>query len=351
MTGWRQRSLSRRAGVAGGGLLRPRSALLILTSVIASCCWSAVASANTPGPTSRVWTLEGAGRDSLEIRPGQLPSKRVQIPDAYELPKGAHQGGPAWYVGRLHYRVEIDARSGTGSAYLSASTNGRTFAQIRFDIVRRGGTVFVRSDSLGLVQGRVVRESGRRSWSGVFENYLQDEGVRGGKNSYEVTVEQLDRARVSKAVVFSDSGIVIRGLGPARLGVQTHFDPPRPRLGEDLRLMVVVKNVGGIATPAGVLSLSGVRGVATTGSSRISLPPLRQNESVERKFYLRVARAGSISVSVEATAGLSNPVSTASAIALPRRSRHLVLIVLGSAAILAALLGALLVVKRRSSRV
>lgn len=283
------------------------------------------------------WSFRVWGVRPVTLAPGRSRVRQQTVPHAFLLAAGAKQEGPSWYLLHLDYRIVIAQGSGSGSVYLSVSTNGATSAQIRFDIKRRPGRhLLITSDSLGLVAGHVVARSDRRLWRGHFDNYMQDAGVRGGWNSLTIRVEQYGAARISRATVLNTSGIRVEHGSPARLGVQAHVVPSTLTLEGPARVDVIVKNVGATTTRPGTVRLLSSPGLETRGLKLRRVPALHGGEQIHRVFHVRATSLGPLSINVLARAGLSYPMSTVVVRVTNRKQSY----VLWIAVPLIALLGA-----------
>src|SRR5205823_5879123 len=129
----------------------------------------------------------------------------------FELPANAHQGPRDWYLIHLSFRIEFHADTGSGSAYVSAATGAasdpRTSAQIRFDVRKSRSRTSVSSDSLGLVNGHVVKTSTSLVHLVKFDNYIPYAGIKPGVNVLTFQIEQYQNVRVKAVTFFDDSGI------------------------------------------------------------------------------------------------------------------------------------------------
>src|SRR5690348_9021462 len=79
----------------------------------------------------------------------------------YRLPPGASQGRGVWYVLRLRYRLTFAPTTRPGRAYVMASTNGYTCAQLEFRVTRVQGHLRVRWNSVDAAHG--LRQGNARS--------------------------------------------------------------------------------------------------------------------------------------------------------------------------------------------
>jgi hypothetical protein len=165
-----------------------------------------------------LWTLKRLGYGPIEfpvagpLRFPEIPGyERRGVSRRYLLPNAARQGPQAWYLIHLHFRIVFSSESRAGRAYVGASTGApsdlRASAQIIFKIARRGGRLWISSDSLGLVAGHRVREASLRTWTLKFDNYIPYAGVKPGLNELEFGLEQTKGVRIKRLQFFPDSGI------------------------------------------------------------------------------------------------------------------------------------------------
>jgi hypothetical protein len=138
-----------------------------------------------------------------------------------------------------------------------------------------------------------------------FRNYLQDAGVRGGRNRLSFTVEQYGRSGLRRVVVLPSTRVV-RSLPPARVLIDVEPSPEDFRPRRPFRFSVLVRNTGG--RPARV-----VRVLADTRD------PLRIALQAHRPFTLqpkqwrrlrvtaRAPRAGAHEVTFTASTTANRP--------------------------------------------
>jgi hypothetical protein len=148
------------------------------------------------------------------------------------LPVHAAQGHGWWYVLRL--RVQVAVEQPTRSiAYLSASTNGFTAAQIELATSRRAGRLVTSTSSLGLVRGLVRQTIRQKVFPLSFANYLQRRGVTGGRNTLTVRVDSPAAPRAVAVRVLAGTGIDRTATPPPSLSLRVSW-PVResPRVGK-----------------------------------------------------------------------------------------------------------------------
>jgi hypothetical protein len=165
----------------------------------------------------------------------------------YRLPQGARQGRTMWYVLRLH--VEVAIKSPTRSlAYLAASTNGWTAAQIELKAVRTRGRLVTSTSSLGLVDGLVKTTRHVSVFRLRFANYLQRRGVQGGLNRLVVRVDSPAAPRALSVRVLPDTGIVRTTTPPPSLSLHVSWrSGESPHVGKQLPIHWSVTNRSSLA--------------------------------------------------------------------------------------------------------
>lgn len=165
-----------------------------------------------------LWSLEKLGYSGL-IFPREEPEEPIEaISIEYILPENAAQGPESWYVIYLHFSIEFSDESDDGSVYVSASTNGRTAAQVKFMTEKQQDdslTIGWITGSENLIKGDVKHSTFSLSIEDIhFANYLQTSGVKPGLNVLTFKLEQYDGAKVKGLRIFGDSGIALT-LQPA----------------------------------------------------------------------------------------------------------------------------------------
>lgn len=213
----------------------------------------------------------------------------------------------------LHFAIVIARHSGSGRVYVSAATGPTHFtwtsAQIRFDVVRRGDSLSITSDSLGLVAGHLVRISPERKREIVFDNYIPYRGIKPGLNALTFELQHYGRARVTSLRFFADSGIRYANHSPARAALGVNVDRQRIMVGEALAIDVEVRNSGGSKTTPGLVGLDFSRtDMVAQGRVVSRVRPIPSGETSHKTFHLRALRAGLHEVDVEAQVGLSHPI-------------------------------------------
>jgi hypothetical protein len=188
-----------------------------VAAIAAALAAAPAATADTPQLVGYgTWTLRDLG---AQVRPitaaetGQAPFVTRRI--SFHLPPAARQGAGSWWRIHLHFTIRIPADSPAGPVYVTASTNGRTAASIRFFVTHSGGRTHVTSDALGLVKGRETSAGTTLARDVVFENFLQYRGIRPGANELELGVERTSPARIDVVTFRHDTALVRGRIGPA----------------------------------------------------------------------------------------------------------------------------------------
>lgn len=148
-----------------------------------------------------------------------------------------------WYVVHLHLLAEF-AQGGLGDAYFTASTNGRTVAQLKFSLSGTAAGSGVIWSSVDLVNGRLEMQESSGVAQVSFSNYAQLEGIQAGVNELSFSFEPagLDAERL---IVYSDSGIEVTPASPPALALRVWSDAGRCRpatgCGSTTRLRIKVR--------------------------------------------------------------------------------------------------------------
>ncbi len=140
--------------------------------------------------------------------------------------------------------AEDERRQGVRRRRYGRVIDPRTSAQIIFKVSRRGGKLWISSDSLGLVAGHRIREASSRSWTLTFDSYIPYAGVKPGLNELEFGLEQTKGVRIKSLRFFVDSGIRYSPYSPARITLRARALPRRVRLGHPVRVVATMRNTG-----------------------------------------------------------------------------------------------------------
>ena len=106
-------------------LLIATALVLLMLTLVLTACAAGPRTIDSPG----LWSLEKMGYSDL-VFPNKKPLEETAI--KYILPANAAQGPESWYAIYLHFSIEFSDDSDNGTAYVSAATDGRTAAQIKF---------------------------------------------------------------------------------------------------------------------------------------------------------------------------------------------------------------------------
>jgi hypothetical protein len=284
--------------------IRGKAITIVVLSV-----FHAVATGATAASVSRsfTWSLRTMGYRDQEITQDKT-SKTWEY--KYRLPAGGEQGKPYWYRVKLHYRLEISKNSGPGTIYLWASTNGRGAASIEFNVRKEHGRIGVRGNDLGMI-------SGSRRWTqkgltreGAFENFLQNTGVRGGKNTLEFAYFVTGEARFKEWRVYDDSGIVRSRTGPAKITLTPFLEKKHISVGERFAVRYEIRNTSRMPLPpggevsVGTASNRTLRVIGASSKHVDRIPGLGRETG---SFVLKAMKAGSAPVTIQASSWGGSP--------------------------------------------
>jgi hypothetical protein len=200
--------------------------------------------------------------------------------------------------------AEDERRQGVRRRRYGRVIDPRTFAQIIFKVSRRGGKLWISSDSLGLVAGHRIREASSRSWTLTFDSYIPYAGVKPGLNELEFGLEQTKGVRIKSLRFFVDSGIRYSPYSPARITLRARALPRRVRLGHPVRVVATMRNTGDRGIGNALLLVDYRRDefrVRGPDSRRLRLPG---KSRVRASFSLEPLRSGEFELDVEARAAL-----------------------------------------------
>lgn len=161
-----------------------------------------------PGPSRQIesegqWTLDQLGYDSTTLElDGGVGSESFE----FVAPAGSAQGPDEWWQLSLALSIEVD-RSVEGKAILSASTGGKTAAQMIVTIDSDG---LVQVEQTDLVNGTVRSEYTSDRIDIRFKNYLRLGGVAPGPNALVVKAESVGGSQVLKMVEVDNSSAISR---------------------------------------------------------------------------------------------------------------------------------------------
>jgi len=173
----------------------------------------------------------------LVLKPGQTARSLK-----FRLPPNTEQGPERWYMIHLDYVLRVSRSSGPGFVWVSASTNGRTAAQIEYTLRKRRERLQIRESQLDLVNGGRRRLLRGRVAIVEFKNYLQYEGVRGGENTLRVAFKSVGMARVDQLEVLPTSGVFLTRRSPYPVKVHASMTTEQVAVGDRFSVELVLSN-------------------------------------------------------------------------------------------------------------
>jgi hypothetical protein len=223
---------------------------------------------------------------------------------SYRLGPANRQGAPSWFVGHLHFAITLARLEGDERVYVSADTNERTFAQIEFEAkdgrIRWGTYDLFRGATEGLSRHRTIEIS--------FFNYLQNRGVRPGRNSIRLHVEQFGNTKVDELIVFPDSAILTTARSPHPLSLEIKPLDGRPQVGDSFHVRFTLAPKG----RHDQLEDVGIRAIYNRSELRLQPPfPRATFPTLRRKvhgvFFFQALKAGSNDIEFQASSDINNP--------------------------------------------
>jgi hypothetical protein len=142
----------------------------------------------------------------------------------------------------LDYVLRVSRSSGPGFVWVSASTNGRTAAQIEYTLRKRRERLQIRESQLDLVNGGRRRLLRGRVAIVEFKNYLQYEGVRGGENTLRVAFKSVGMARVDQLEVLPTSSVFLTRRSPYPVKVHASMTTEQVAVGDRFSVELVLSN-------------------------------------------------------------------------------------------------------------
>ncbi|MCA1706172.1 MAG: hypothetical protein LC808_24070 [Actinobacteria bacterium] len=224
------------------------------------------------------WPLARLGYSVTVVDASQ---ERGAISFVYQTPPEARQGPETWWHLRLHFRIRF-LRQPSQAVYVSASTQGRTAAQVKFEPDASDASV-VRWSSVTLTD----RTDQSASWRDPIEvdttNYLQYEGVSGGEIKLEVLLEQPTDRVVAELSVLDSTGISIDDNSPFDLALVARLPKGKVHEGDRFELPFTVVNsdsepAGQVELRVRLLAEEGINFAGTPASSGPPTPEASQHQ-------------------------------------------------------------------------
>ena len=279
--------------------------LVVLASVVLTSAPTYAAEAAERSPFEKRYALQTVSRfptSTLVVRPSTRDA--FYALGSYRLGPGSRQGGPSWFVGHLHFRITLSRLQGDARVYVSADTNERTFAQIEFEARDER----IRWSTYDLFRGATQGLSRHRTAEISFFNYLQNRGVRPGRNSIRLHVEQFGNARVDELIVLPDSAIHTTRRSPHPLSLEVKPLDGQAQVGESFRVRFTLAPKRGYDQLEDV----GIRAVYNHSELRLQRPlPEATFPRLRRKvhgvFLFQALDAGSHDIEFQASSDINNP--------------------------------------------
>lgn len=153
----------------------------------------------------------------------QIPAKTTLSPAGrparlnFNLPADAAQGPATWYVLRLSADLSMNpSQPNQTSAGIIGATNGRVSHQVELERRPEGIRLFWN----GLLGGPHHEATTKPKATIKFDNYLQTTGVKPGKNTLELRIDQRGGNLVRQVTVRPGSGIYQASHPPEQLGLE-----------------------------------------------------------------------------------------------------------------------------------
>jgi hypothetical protein len=254
----------------------------------------------TASGSDPAWTLRSLGQPALRLSPAE-PVGQAAVD--FNAPPGTRQGGPLWYLGRLHFELELDPSSGPGLVYLSLLTNDRSAILVKFTTGRHRGRLRVRWNTVDLLHGRREHVASSATITAEAKNFLQDRGLRPGANALAFRLERYGRARVRAATILEDSGVISSRLGPAHVRLAVPVHDRDLHVGDTFSVPYAVRSTGDRHPERLRIAASfDHRTLTAIGTTERRLDPRARTS--RGRFRFRAARAGTTRVllAVDSTA-------------------------------------------------
>lgn len=261
--------------------------------------------------TKPPWTLERLGRQDILFVPSERQEESRNV--LFELPAGAKQGRAAWYLLRLHYRIEIAPASGNGQIEVVGRLNGRAAVLQIYYVKRTSAGLRVKWTELSLVKGFRSAVTRSLEHETTVRNYVPDAGVHPGQSMLTFAVKQHGEARFKSVRVFANSGAELSGLDPPELALEIGLSKQTVQVGDRFTVSYEVANKGGITTPRGEIGLMPLDGaVSPVDSASQPLPPVSAGGKVRGRLRLQARRPGSWLLLIQARTATASQLASVS---------------------------------------
>jgi hypothetical protein len=235
----------------------------------------------------------------------------------FELPPGTvpleNTGG--WFLLDLNYVVTFGADSDPGFAWISASTNDATAAQLEYELTR-SGELSIRESRVTLVDGQDSRELDGLSTGVEYTNYARDHGVRDGDNTFTLRVEHTDGVRIEQIAFREDTGVSTTVVPPYPLVIDASLPTKAIRSGKEFAVTVTLENRSGADLGDVVVHVAPADGVALPLDG-ISHEVGRVEGIEELVIRFEALRSGPGQITVRATSQRNTPSALLDLFVLP----------------------------------
>jgi hypothetical protein len=234
--------------------------------------------------------------------------ERIVPLGTFGLGQGARQGPHVWYVGYVHVGLTFRPLAQGEFAYVSVDTDDHTFAQIKLQGIRLHGRSATRFSTYDLFEGAKEGVIQRKSIELTYYNYLQDGGVRAGRNDVRLHIIQFPKPALKSVRVYRDSAIERTRRLPTPFALRVVPLDPQPRVGQTFRLKVAMA----ARSKADVIRTASIEAVYDTHRVRLiekkgrtQLPRLRGEANVV--FTFRALRSGSLVIRFLGSSNINSP--------------------------------------------
>lgn len=293
-------------------------------------------------------TLRGTGH--WDLATSGVANSRWLTPDdshavagTFRLPADAVQGKPLWYLIRLHVAVKLDPHA-SGLAYISASANGLTGAQVEFRVrhLRNGVRPQIVWRTTDLLDGTVEHHTHSPLIVADMRNFLQYRAVQGGENELEIGLEGFNGVNVERWRVLPDSGLSASRRGPPRIKLVPNVSGESIEEGQSTNVRFTLESIGDRPVPQATVLLRPVTpGLSVIGPGASTYQQL--SAEAHGTFELGATAAGELRAQMLAIGGANHPIRpihipVASRGTSPERDRVLLQVLGGLALLVAAAL-------------
>jgi hypothetical protein len=257
-----------------------------------------------------LYTMEMLGYEDIIFK---LPSDFEKQDIFYVLMDNARQGKDDWYLIHIDYEVVISDESGEGVFLVSALSNGFSSAQIEVTTkLNEYGELIVEYNTVDLINECLEYSSDELKVAGYFTNYIQTNGIHGGKNLLTFQTEAFGDIKVDEVIITKKSGIEFTNISPPHLLLQAECLSKNIHVGDSIILSFSLTNQGILPAKNVVVSAITYDNLMLLDNKIYSFDTIEKEENVKGTFTFCAEEEGNSIIYIRASAhgGSNSPVAT-----------------------------------------